>query len=107
MKDEIYLVYHNNAFGTRMKDCYSGSFNLSKEDDTIYIHIYYEGKEVIKLLCYKNPYYIALGILGAKNPLLEVKLIKEYQAGGLVEGKDFTITENGVWRKNNFDTNKS
>jgi hypothetical protein len=86
----------NNKFGSNLKSCGLGQFCLSKEQEVMYIHIYYEGTEVLKLFCYKNPYFIAQGILKS-NVKENVATLIEYLNQGLVPGLDFIISEKGIY----------
>lgn len=94
-KIDYILKYNNNKFGTTKKCCGVGEFHLSKIQGTVYIHIYYEDKEVLMFTCYKNPYFIAKGILN-KSVVENISIIREYLNQGMVAGLDFTITDKGI-----------
>lgn len=95
---DVYVRFANNIFGKKIRSCHQGEFNLSKdENNNLWVHIYYQGKEVIKLIMYKNPYHIAESILKPRDPYKVIKKINNYRSQGLQEGKDFTITLKGVF----------
>lgn len=87
-----------------MKLCHSGEFNVDYEGDELYVYIYLRGKQIIKIRCYKNPWQIAVSVLGAPNPYEVVNIINDFRSRGLIEGKDFTITEKGVYEIVKFPT---
>lgn len=96
----VYVRFSNNVFGIKMRSCHKGEFNVSKDkDNNLWIHIYYQGKEVIKLVMYKNPYHLAESILKVNDPLKIIDDIKYYKSLGLMEGHDFTIGVKGALLK--------
>lgn len=96
MSKDWLVRYSNNVYGNKIKDCYNGSYNIELINDELMINIYYNGKVVLTIPSFKNPYHLAKAILGVNNPLKVVNEIKEYISLGYIPGVDFTITEKGV-----------
>lgn len=96
MSKKWIIRHSNNVYGTELKYCYAGSYNVELIEDIPYINIYLQDKLLITLPAFKNPYHLAKAILGVSDPHYIIKEIKHLVSLGYEPGKDFTITEKGV-----------
>ena len=94
-----YVRKAQKYFGPTKKSCYAGEFNVTLENNKLYLNIFLRGEKVLTMRQYANPYHVAQGVLGAEDPDRLIEQIKQYQEWGFIAGVDFTVTHNGLRKR--------